>query len=408
MVLARIRQLAAHEVGHTLGLAHNYVASAQGRASVMDYPQPLAKLTADGRVDLSDAYPEGIGAWDKVAITYGYADLPPGTDERVALTRVLTDARARGLTFLTDQDARPSGSAHPQTHLWDNGPDAAAELARMMRVRRAALDRFGENAIKTGMPLATMEEVLVPLYLHHRYQAEAATKMIGGQWYSYALRGDGQEPLRPVPTADQWRALEAVLQTVSPAELALPRTVLQRLPPRPATYDPHRELFPRYTGLTFDAVSPAASAANMTFQLLFDPQRAARLVEQHALDPSLPSLGQVLSTTATRVFAPRAADAYQQEIARAVQRSMVERLMDLAADAPMPQVRADAVLRLRTLRDQLRVRPAALDGMELAHRSLLVDDITRFLERPWEPRERREPLAPPPGSPIGDEDGDGY
>jgi hypothetical protein len=397
MVLARLRQLAAHEVGHTLGLAHNYVASAQGRVSVMDYPHPLVKLTADGRVDLSDAYPEGIGAWDRVAITYGYTDFAGGAEQPAALERILTDARARGLTFLSDQDARPTGSAHPQTHLWDNGTDAAAELARVMQVRRAALSRFGENAIRAGMPLATMEEALVPLYLHHRYQAEAATKLIGGQSYAYAMRGDGQDPPRAVPAADQRRALAEVLRTVSPEELALPKPVLDRLPPRPFTFDPHRELFPRYTGLVFDAVSPAAAAADMTFALLFDPQRAARLVEQRALDRSLPDLDEVLARTATAVFADPGPDPYRRELARAVQRSMVERLMDLAANAPMPQVRAVASQRLRLLGAGFRVSTQA-------HEQLLAADITRFLDRPWEPRERREPLAPPPGSPIGDED----
>ena len=402
MVLARMRQLAAHEVGHTLGLAHNYVASAQGRVSVMDYPHPLVRLTADGRIDLSDAYPEGIGAWDKVAITYGYTDFAGGAEQPAALERIITDARARGLTFLSDQDARPTGSAHPQTHLWDNGTDAAAELARVMAVRRAALARFGENAVRAGMPLATMEEALVPLYLHHRYQAEAATKLIGGRSYAYALRGDGQEPPRAVPGADQRRALAEVLRTVSPEELALPAPVLDRLPPRPMTYDPHRELFTRYTGLVFDAVSPAASAADMTFALLFDPQRAARLVEQRALDRSLPDLDEVLTRTTSTVFADPGPDHYRRELARAVQRSMVERLMDLAATAPMPQVRAVATERLRLL--SVTLRGAPLDAARNAHEQLLVADITRFLTRPWEPRERREPLAPPPGSPIGDED----
>ncbi|HET9274946.1 MAG TPA: zinc-dependent metalloprotease, partial [Gemmatimonadales bacterium] len=188
MALARLRQLSAHEVGHTLGLQHNYIASTVGRASVMDYPHPLVRLAPDGNVDLSEAYDAAIGAWDKEAIRYGYSDFPDGTDEARALDSLLAAARSRNLLFLADQDARPAGSAHPQVHLWDNGADAATELDRVMDVRRAALRRFGEAAIRTGAPLATMEEALVPLYLHHRYQVEAAIKVVGGQFYTYAMR----------------------------------------------------------------------------------------------------------------------------------------------------------------------------------------------------------------------------
>jgi hypothetical protein len=173
-------------------------------------------------------------------------------------------ARGRGLTFLTDQDARPVGSAHPQTHLWDNGADAVTELARVLAVRRAALQRLGENAVRRGAPLATIEETLVPLYLHHRYQTEAAVKLVGGVTYSYALRGDGQPPPTPVPAAAQLAALDAVLGTLDPAALTLPRGLLAAIPPRPYTFDAHRELFDRWTGLTFDAVSPAAAAAGMS------------------------------------------------------------------------------------------------------------------------------------------------
>ncbi|MBW3654754.1 MAG: zinc-dependent metalloprotease, partial [Gemmatimonadetes bacterium] len=197
MALARIRQLSAHEVGHTLGLAHNYVASAQGRASVMDYPHPQVRLRADGTIDLSEAYTAEIGAWDKLAITWGYQHFPAGTDERIALEGILADTRGRGLTFVTDEDARAPGGLHPQAHLWDNGADAAAELRRTMAVRRAALERFGERAIRAGRPMATIEEALVPLYLHHRYQAEAVVKVLGGMSYTYALRGDRQDPLTP-------------------------------------------------------------------------------------------------------------------------------------------------------------------------------------------------------------------
>ena len=398
MALARIRQLSAHEVGHTLGLAHNYVASTQGRASVMDYPHPLVRLTDDGRIDLSEAYRDGVGDWDKVAITWGYADFPAGTDERTALDRMLAEARGRGLGFLTDQDARPTGSAHPQTHLWDNGADAEEELRRVMRVRRVALDRFGERAIRAGVPLATMEEALVPLYLHHRYQTEAAVKMVAGVAYTYALRGDRQEPLAPVPAGDQRRALEALLATLHPNELALPRTVLQTLPPRPFTYEPHRELFTRWTGLTFDAVSPAASAADITLSLLLDPERAARLVEQRALDPRLPGLDQVLDRTAEALWAFPAADPYRAEIRRTVQRVFVDRLMDLATNAQMPQVRALAAFKLQQV---MRDAGGGGDAPEAAHRMALAADIRRFLERDWAPTERRTAPTPPPGAPIG-------
>ena len=400
IALARIRQLSAHEVGHTLGLSHNYVASTQGRASVMDYPHPLTRLTADGRVDLAGAYREGIGEWDKVAITWGYADLPVNAEGMAARERVLAEARARGITFLTDQDARPLGSAHPGAHMWDNGPDAAAELDRVMAVRRAALNRFGERAIRAGRPLATLEEVLVPLYLHHRYQTEAAAKVVAGQSYAFALRGDEQAPPRAVPADDQRRALEALMRTVDVDELAMPPAVLRLIPPRPFTYDPHREMFGRYTGLTFDAVSPAAAAADITAALLLNPERAARLVEQHALDPRLPGLDEVIERLVRAGFRQETGDAYRAELRRAVGRVIAERLMELAADAPMPQVRAVARQELAELAAEVRGRGGAGSG-ELAHNNLLAEDVTRFLQRDWEPRERRQPLSPPPGAPIG-------
>jgi hypothetical protein len=399
MALARIRQLSAHEVGHTLGLGHNYIASAQGRASVMDYPHPVAKLRSDGTVDLSDAYPEGIGAWDKVSVAWGYQDFPAGTDEAAALERVLATGRTAGLTYLTDQDARPTGSAHPATHLWDNGTDAGAELLRMLQLRRAVLDRFGEAAIRRGMPLATIEETLVPLYLHHRYQVEAAVKAIGGQTYSYAIRGDGQVPVQAVPAAAQLSALDAVLRTLDPAALALPRALLKVLPPRPAGIDRSRELFDRETGLVFDAVSPAAGAADMVLSLLFDSERAARLVQQHALDPEQPSFDAVIDRTLAAVFAP-AADPYQAELGRAVQRVAVERLMGLAADAGMSQVRAMAAFKLGELQE--RLGGASADVPARAHRALLAADIGRFLDRDYDPAGRPRPAANPPGSPIGE------
>jgi hypothetical protein len=406
MALARLRQLSAHEVGHTLGLAHNYIASAEGQQSVMDYPHPLTRLEADGSISLDSAYTAGVGGWDSVAIRYGYADLPRNTEERSALEAILAEARGRHITFLTDGDARPVGSVHPSVHLWDNGADAVAELDRVMEVRRAALRRFGEAAIRRGAPLATLEEALVPVYLHHRYQAEAAVKLIGGQSYTYALRGDGQEPFRVVPAADQRRALKSLLRTLAPAELTIPRQVLAQIPPRPYLYWPHRELFTRTTAHAFDAMAPAMAAADMTVGLLLHPARAARLVEQPALDSRQLGLPEVLRALTTQAFGPTPRDPYEAELARAVRYVVASGLMRLAMEAELPQARAFAMAEIEYLRRQVDAQKArtTASAADRAQAALLAADLRRFLESPRDagaqPPARVEP---PPGSPIGAE-----
>ena len=392
--LARIRQLSAHEVGHTLGLAHNYYDSELGRTSVMDYPHPLVTLRADGTLDASTVYTRGVGEWDKVSIAWGYQEFPKDTDENAGLAAILDAAWKRDLRFLTNQDIE----VHPRADWWSNGTDAAAELVRMLEVRRAALSRFGENAIRSGRPMATIEETLVPLYLHHRYQVEAAASVLGGQHFGYAMRGDGRPPTRRASAAEQQAALAALMRTLDPAELRLPEAVLQAIPPRPSGYGPNRELFPRYTGATFDAVSPAVVAADHTVAQLLDPERAARLVEQKALDPTLPGLDDVLERLVAAAAKPSERSPYEAEIARAVERVVAERLMGLAGSARMPQVRALASDALQTL-----ARTSASAGrLEAAHEALLAQDIRRFLERPAASLAPPSIPAVPPGPPIGE------
>ncbi|HEY8549736.1 MAG TPA: zinc-dependent metalloprotease, partial [Vicinamibacterales bacterium] len=393
--LARMRQLSAHEVGHTLGLSHNYYDSSLGRTSVMDYPHPLVTLKPDGSLDFSSVYTNEIGEWDKVAIAYGYQDFPEGVDEAAALTAILDEAWKRDVRYLTNQDL----GVHPRANQWSNGIDPAAELMRMLDVRRAALARFGENAIRRGTPLAQLEETLVPLYLHHRYQVEAAANVLGGQHFIYAVRGDGREPLRRASAAEQKAALDALIATLKPSELALPATLLAQLPPRPDGYGPHRELFPRYTGQVFDAVSPAVVAAEHTLGTILQPERAARLVQQHALDPELPGLHTVIDALVQALARPRMRIGPDEElILMAVQRVLAERLMALATNARMPLVRAIAVARLKDLPQTLT--PPYAGAAYGAHRSLLEQDIARFLERPLPPMAPAPPIAPPPGAPI--------
>ncbi|HYW50563.1 MAG TPA: zinc-dependent metalloprotease [Gemmatimonadaceae bacterium] len=398
MVLARIRQLAAHEVGHTLGMAHNYISSAQKNTSVMDYPHPMITLSANGDVDITKAYETGIGEWDKVAVTWGYGTF--AGDERKALDSVLVAARARGLTFLTDQDARPVGSASPDTHLWDNGPDAVAELKRMMTVRSRALTRFGETVIKRGAPLATMEDVLVPVYLHHRYQLEAAIKVVGGVSYAYNMRGDGLPGPVAVPAARQLSAIDAITEVLAPANLALPRALLAQLPPRPFLIEPTRELFDRWTGLTFDPLAPGATIATVTFDLLLDEERASRMVAQQAIDPALPGFDDLLTRLESRIFGRANGSGYDAALNALVQRAYVDHLLTLADGATMPLVRAEARQSLVKLLDtSLRARAGTASS---ATHAQLAADIRGWIAGTYKPAEKKLKITVPPGSPIGD------
>jgi hypothetical protein len=409
MSLARLRQLAAHETGHTLGLAHNFAASSfphtpQQSVSVMDYPHPWITLDAAGAPSLAEAYATGIGQWDKVAIDYGYRQFPDHVDERAELDRILSDSEKTGLQFITDEDARPLGSLHPHAHLWDNGTSPTDELARIIAIRAAALTRFGENAIRPGAPMAQLEDTLVPLYLLHRYQTEAAIKEIGGLDYRYQLRGDGQIGPVIVAAAEQKKALKLLLRTISPEFLTLPESLLRLMPPRPPGLERTQESFPTATGLSFDPVAAAESAADLTLAGLFNADRAARLLQYHARDAANPTLlGDVIDAAlaATRAKRPTRTGAGKPStgLAALVQDAVyvrtVEALLTLAANVrTSDEVRAVVYAKLRALR-----QGAAADSTDvyLSHRIDSFDrDPARFVPA--------APIEAPPGMPIGDED----
>jgi hypothetical protein len=410
MVLQRLRQLAAHETGHTLGLAHNFAASTfphtpDQTMSVMEYPHPYITLGKDGVPDLSHAYPVNIGIWDKTAIDYGYRQFPANTDEHAELNKILAASEKTGMVFMTDEDARPFGSASPIDHLWDNGTDAAAELNRILGIRSAALARFGENAIKPGEPLAQMEDTLVPLYLLHRYQAEAAIKMIGGLDYRYNLRGDGQKLPEIVPLADQNRAIAAVLKTLEPETLTLPESLLKIMPPRPPGLRKTQESFASETGLTFDPIAAAESAADLTLTVLLDPARASRIVQYHMREHPGPSLRVLLeSISKTTAERPEGGHTISSEVERAVEFRGLEAMFGLAVNpAASSQARAIARSHIEVLLKAWTSEPPPSDSAEAIHRTAMIERIGEFEKDPakFVPV---KPIEAPPGMPIGDDE----
>jgi hypothetical protein len=369
----------------------------------MDYPHPWVTLGPDGVPDLAHAYPVGIGTWDKVSIDYGYREFDHDghpAEEPSALNKILADSEKTGLIFITDEDARPLGSAHPHAHLWDNGTDPAAELNRVLQVRAAALARFGPDAIQEGMPLAQLEDTLVPLYLFHRYQTEAAAKEIGGLDYRYNIRGDAQMLPKIVSPADQRAALDAVLKTLSPTILTLPESILKYLPPRPPGLPRTQESFPSATGLTFDPVAAAESAADLTLALVFNPERANRLVEYHAQDSAEPSLTDVIDAALKSTGSPDSASGLAVQVKYAVDDRIVEALLALGA-SPESSAMTRATVRaaVTSLRDHLRVFSSNQDQsfheLETARISQFLNDPEKFVPA--------KPIPAPPGMPIGDD-----
>ena len=402
MALARIRQLAAHETGHTLGFAHNFAASSYGQgASVMDYPSPQVAIV-DGKLDLSHAYASGIGDFDKFAVKYAYAQFAPGTNESQALEQILEDGVAHGMLYITDSDARPANAAHPLASLWDDpGTDPIAALKHEMEVRRIGLSRFGLTTIPVGTPLSELELKLLPLYLHHRYQLLATVKSLGGVYFTYAVRtANGPNPskvMQAVAPATQKAALDAVLDSIDVEKLRIPERILELLPPTASGYGGGTaEPFASRTDPVFDPISAAAIDADIAISALLQPQRAARTIAQHGHVTASPGFGEIVTALVQRTWgAPRAADGYGQAIQEALQTLTVTRLMDLAADADAsPQVRAFASAGLRRIK-------TTTAGMTTAHAAETRDNITRFLARPAETFKRTDPLPTPPGEPIG-------
>ncbi len=400
MALARIRQLGAHEVGHTLGLTHNYASSTEGRTSVMDYPHPLVEIK-NGKLSLENAYDNKIGDFDKVSIAYGYQDFPDGVNEEAALNEIIQKSLKDGLSFIADQDARPDG-AHPHTHLWDNGKVSYQELDRMMQVRKIALNNFGEQNIKTGMPYASLEEVLVPVYFFHRYQIEATSKMLGGLDYRYALRGDGQFITKEVPGEEQLKALDVLIKTIQPESLMIPERLLKLLAPRVMGDRRSNETIKIRTNPVFDALGAAESLADMTIGFILEPTRVGRMVEFNARNKNQPGLETLIEQLLNTSWKGKRENGYTEAIQKTTDLVLLRNLFKLATNQNASElVRSKVFFQLNELKKYLEIKYNESNMSDLkAHYWYAMNEIERFLDDPKEYK-MPETLSPPAGSPIG-------
>ena len=402
MAIKRLRQLSAHEVGHTIGLSHNFISSARNRKSVMDYPHPLIEFT-NNKVDLSNAYDHGIGDWDKLAINWGYRQFDSNEEDQ--LNKILQDGYKEDIYFISDQDSRPLSSAHPRSHLWDNGFDAADELNRMLSIRRHILDNFLDNAIKLGEPMSSIEEVLVPMYLLHRYQIEAAAKVLGGLEYNYALKGDNQVITKMLTRNQQVKALKSLLNSIHPKNLSLPEKLIKLIPPRAFGYPRTRETFKSRTGLTFDYLAAAETATNLTLKMLFNPERASRLITLKARDKNnQPGLTYVMNEIINKTILKEMTDNndylnlsnVENEISKMVNHSVLNHLFMLAnSKITHQEVNARTFSVIKNLKKTLETKDS-----EEHHYHYLLDKIEKFLSGEINVQYPNE-LKPPDGSPIG-------
>lgn len=396
MALARIRQLSAHEVGHTIGLAHNFAASTKGRSSVMDYPHPTLSLK-DKKVDFTNAYDTKIGDWDKVAIAYSYGEYTG--DEDASLNKLLDDAFKNGARFITDQDARPQGSAHAYAHLWDNGANVSTELDNLLAIRKHAIANFSIDNIKTNQPYSVLEDVFVPLYFFHRYQTEGVTKVIGGLDYSYALKGDGSNIVKMVPGKTEKKALASILKTLNIEELAIPKKLLNLFPPRAFNYGRTRESFKSKTGVAFDPFGAVETASVMTLELLLHPERVTRLVQHKSLDNSQLGLVEVLDEVIANSIQKTYKDAYYQELQNVVNYQVLNQLFHLSSNKDM-YWQVNAIVNDKIDKINLLLKNSKETGIQKIYHKEMIQMISNFKKNPIKFKKPQTPKIPD-GSPIG-------
>lgn len=396
MAIARIRQLSAHEIGHTLGFAHNFAASTNGRASVMDYPHPLLILK-NGKIDFSKAYDNKIGEWDKVTVAYSYQDFKENED--IQLRKILEGAFAKGLRYISDADARPKGGAHAYGHLWDNGSDIVKELDNIMDIRKLAIKKFSADNIKSEVPYSVLEDVFVPLYFFHRYQTEGVVKMIGGLDYNYAVKGGNQTIVKRISGKEERKALAAVLRTLNVKEIGIPTEKLLLFPPRAMGYGRSRESFKSKNGVAFDPFGAVQTTSQMTLDLVLHPERVSRLVQHKSIDKTQLGMVELLDILIEATIKQRYKDTYYQELQHIVNVQVIQQLCSLISNKNnYRQVHAIAMSKLKEIRSYYNSSKSK--GVAKAYEEDMISMIDSFIKNPKSFKKINSPKIPD-GSPIG-------
>ncbi|MAD11359.1 MAG: peptidase [Flavobacteriaceae bacterium] len=394
MALARIRQLSAHEIGHTLGFAHNFAASANNRSSVMDYPHPTLSIV-NGNINFDDAYSVGIGDWDKVSVSYNYKEFSSDLDENVELQNILENSYSSGHRFISDSDSRPIGGAHPTSHLWDNGAVATDELDKLLKIRRIAMNQFSLDHLRIGENYSILEDRLVPIYFLHRYQLEAVVKQVGGINYNYGVKGNINYNTYPVNELEQRSALKSILNAISPSELMIPKSLQSILMPRTFGNYRSRESFASQTGVAFDYLGIANSLSDAIFGMILNSQRVSRLIQQEAVYKNQLTLNEVITQLVDQTFKLKESDSYHKSINEINQSNLFKHLMLLSTSNNVyPQVRAEIFNSLEDLLTWLKNNP------EVKYSKFYQNQINQFMSQP----KLLSPLKSekiPDGSPIG-------
>ena len=405
LAIARIRQLSAHEIGHTIGFAHNFAASANDRASVMDYPHPLVNLI-DDQIVFDDAYDTGIGDWDKVTVAYSYSDFRSDQNEDFELNKILENSTSDGLRFISDYDARSIDGSHAYAHLWDNGETAYSGLDKVIDIRKKAIENFSEYNVPEGTPNSVLEDVFVPLYFFHRYQTEAAVKLIGGMDYNYSLVGDNQQDYYHIEKVIQIQALNSLMKTLHPDFLAIPKDKLQLFPPRAFGYPRTRESFKSNLGVAFDPFSVAETSADMTLSLILRPKRLNRLILQHSLDNSNLSLDELYDLMLKKTIFLKSSniteleDSYHEEIQHIVNTTFLKNVFNVInSSSSYSQVKSISNELVRKISSELSSKRRK-DYKLSKYYSHYLEMISNFHKDPKE-YEIIDSLKIPDGSPIG-------